>query len=384
MFANQPTVLTAGGFIFAPPGTAHYPFGHHLESRDWTSDERKPWPALGEWSGKRSYSNGRFDGIFPSQVIVGDSECIAQGEQRYPPVPLVPLINGFPGECYRRPPDPPFPPPSPQEIDIRDRPTQLFFAQVSEALYDDPVLAAVALQDYLGDDYTITAVANDDSIFPGSLIATGPRGTVVIISGTTTPQQLATQAFLGLVGMQRYGPYRTLPLWFDGQEVIAERIVDAGADPALPIVLVGHSYGGAIAAILATRYKMAHPEQDIKLLTFAMPKPGDRGMIDILNTIASVHIVNAGDPVPSLPPTTPEIGILGFAIPFGFAERWALPTIPLGRKLLFPDGELLDTQQSSLSLAFLWDAALKALDGDPLALIGNHRIAAYRARLAYE
>lgn len=379
LFRGSP-VETPGGYIFAPKGAKHFPYPHFFGSRNWLQGVKGPDNDLGEVAGKQTYSRGSFDGIFPDAIVLGKAQCFAEGES--PGEFSAFLVNGFPALCFLRPPDPPNPPPAPVEVDIRDRGTQLFFAQVSELFYSDPAAAQAMLGNYLGPDYVVLQVPNTASVFPGSIVAVGPGGTVVVVSGTANFQQLATQVLFAGGGPDDFGQFSTNTLWMAASNVIDGRIVAAGFDPTKPIVLVGHSYGGAVAALLAGRYRFARPDQTIKLLTFAMPKPGDARLAFLLSLTNQVHVANAGDPVPSLPPSGPELLPLGFVVPGVFVERWLKMQTAGGRMILDPDGTLRDSQGSTLTFAYLWDAALKAIDGDPLALIGNHTIAAYRARLA--
>jgi hypothetical protein len=72
---------TAGRFYFSPPGTPHYPGFHNFGSRNWTSDERDPPPALGETDqSPRPYDKGtQTTGSIPV-VVVGDPVCVEMGD----------------------------------------------------------------------------------------------------------------------------------------------------------------------------------------------------------------------------------------------------------------------------------------------------------------
>lgn len=379
MVRDRPDLEIAGRYFFAHPGTPCYSGWHNLWSRDWVSNELDPWPALGETDGRRSWSNGAFFGPRPDPVRVGDADCVANGEREA--LDLVPSQEGIPLACFPVEPNPPPPGDPLPVIDVTLRADQLFFAQLSELLYDDPALAAATLSAFLGDTATVTVVANDSSIYPGSLIATTPEYTIVVVSGTTTPQQLALQALYAGGGPNNYGTFATSPIWWDAAEVVHQRLLDAGVDPSVPLVLVGHSYGGAVAAILTGRYKEADNERKIQLLTYGMPKPGDQNLVSILDTVSQVHVVNTGDPVPSLPPSTSALWVLSIAIPGTFVARWVSMRQPNGRLLVDADGMAEESDASTLSLARLYDLARKAIDGDPVPPILPHRIAEYARRL---
>jgi hypothetical protein len=103
LFRNAPDVLTPGRYYFSPEGTPHYPGLHHFGSRNWTSDERDPEPALGETSlSPRPYEKGnQTTGSIPV-ALVGDSVCVGLGDLLPLPTfsPARTLAGGIDSRCW--------------------------------------------------------------------------------------------------------------------------------------------------------------------------------------------------------------------------------------------------------------------------------------------
>lgn len=73
---------------------------------------------------------------------------------------------------------------------------------------------------------------------------------------------------------------------------------------ATPIVFVGHSLGGAVAAIGAVHFQMAFPQRLVGLVTVGAPRAGDVRFAEYLGAesgIPSSHLVNDWDVIPCLP-----------------------------------------------------------------------------------
>ncbi len=95
-------------------------------------------------------------------------------------------------------------------------------------------------------------------------------------------------------------------LWADAKAA-AERARAGGK----PLLIVGHSLGGAIAAILAHRLATEHDHAPIAVYTFGMPRPGDQAFADVYNAKlgrSTFRLVHGEDPIAAIPPHR-----LGFA-----------------------------------------------------------------------
>lgn len=88
-------------------------------------------------------------------------------------------------------------------------------------------------------------------------------------------------------------------IYADAVTALAVSVIPAALRDA-PVVITGHSLGGAVAEILAAR-RVDGSFTNVSLLTFGQPRTGD-------STLAArapanyVRIVNQGDPVPGVPP----------------------------------------------------------------------------------
>lgn len=95
MFRNSPLAVR-GRYVFRPANTPHYPGLHNLGSRNWTTDEREPWPALGETPfDPRPYDKGAIRAGNPPAILLGTADCIANGETL--PLPAFVPPRTFPG-----------------------------------------------------------------------------------------------------------------------------------------------------------------------------------------------------------------------------------------------------------------------------------------------
>lgn len=377
LFRDRPEVLTPGRYVFAPKNTPCCPFPTFLGSRDWTSDERDPWPELGEWEGARTWDSGRYDDVWPSAIIVGTRECIENGETTYPPSTDRDFIAGFDRLCFRKP--------EPEAravatVDIADRGTQLTFARIQTELYLDAAQAGADLLSFLGPPYVVSSVANDaGSNVPGSLIATAPGKLLVIVSGTTTPQQLALQFAYGVAPIN-VGQFSTHLIHWAASWIIHARAIAAGANNNDEVILIGHSYGAAVATILAARYRLGDPARSIRLLTYACPQTMDARGREILQSVPQIHVANRGDPVPELPPHRLDLIPFLSIVPAPILAVW--PELgPLDHQwLLSADGTLVEDNASSLTWGQTWNYILEIVNTGTISPVLAHAIATYRDR----
>jgi len=70
--------------------------------------------------------------------------------------------------------------------------------------------------------------------------------------------------------------------------------------PGLPVVVTGHSLGGALAAITAG-FMVVEGKQPAGLVTFGAPRPGFRRLATILDGVPTWRVVNGADFCPSHP-----------------------------------------------------------------------------------
>lgn len=370
--------MTPGRYVFAPDGTPHYRDWHNLGSRDWTSDERDPEPDLGEWSGDRQRSDGSLAVPYPPARRIGRTDCLANGERF--PLPVIDgfeLVDGFDRRCWSKE----FELFETVRIDVQSRDWQIRFAAVQSLLYTDATAATALLQGYLGPTATITTRADGAGIIPGTLIAVMPEQTIVVVSGTSNNFQRVTQALYIGNGLVNVGPFSTSLLWWQATTPVITRMDLAGVPSDKPITLVGHSYGGVIATLIAARLTIHQPDRNIQLLTFGMPKPGDARLSDILQTVRQTHIANEGDGVASIPATLGEILPANLGSTPWLQGQWGVFRRPVGQIVLAPDGTRTTSPESLVSLEQLIDWVKKAVAGTPIAPIADHDIDVYLSRL---
>jgi len=380
LFKDRPDIVTAGRYVFAD-GKPHYPGVHNLGSANWMADEGvRPAGALGEVA-YDGWDNGMSAVALPPAGRIGDEGCIADGERWPLPVIDRTFPGGWDSRCWLLPL--PMPPavPAIDAVDIEPRPNALTYAQILDALYTDPAAATAMLQAFLGPSAVITAVPNDASLIPGSLVAVTPDYTVVIVSGTSTPEQLAVQAMYAGGGPVNYGAWGTNPQWLAAAYAMNDRIAAAGADPNKPIIFAGHSYGGAAAAVLSVIYTTANPSRDIRLITFGMPKPGDERLTGILAGISAIHYVNNGDPVPYLPPTGYDLWPLIPLVPSPFWSAWDQWRTPASQRFLDDQGAVSQQRLYTVLFAVMAGIAAVAVAGTPMPAFDWHDIKKYILRL---
>lgn len=380
LFAERPDLVTRGRYVFVPYGTPHLSSWHWLGSRDWATEDRDPWPSMGETDGPRQWTNGQSEVALPPAAVLGTAECLANGERWPLPVINRELIGGFDSRCWALQT---YPPSAPFQVvpDIGDEDFAGNMALILDVMYASPNTAGTMLQTYLGPQATVTVFQPSGSLYPPTVIGTTPTYSVVLTSGTGNFQQLATQAFTSLQGPTNHGAYRTLPLWFNASSLVSLRATAAGVDPTRPVILIGDSYGGATSANLAARMRVADPNVDVRLLTFGMPPPGDGRMRDILSSVPQVHYANVGDPVPSLPPGLSDLLLFGSYIPDSIRDIWGEWTRPPVRRLLRIDGTYVEGPQLSDTYAVILSAALQAAATLPLPPYPQHEVKEYAIRL---
>jgi len=287
---------------------------------------------------------------------------------------------GFPADCYA--PLSPFHPDDFIRLDVGYASDQLFFAELQQRQYDTPLTAESWLRTKLGAAAAVSQVDNSASLYPGSIIGTSNRYTVVSISGTTNPQQLATQGLYAATPQISVGTFKTLALWYAAKNRIALRLTTHGDDPTRPIILVGHSYGGVVAFLLACDLKAAAPNRRVSLLTYGMPKPGDAACGARAEGIERRHLANRGDPVPCVPFSFPFwIGVkTGF--PPLLTNQWDGFTDVGGRTILEADGTRIDDDSLSCSFGDVGDIIASAIAAVGLPTYMPHGIAEYILRLS--
>jgi len=370
-------ILTAGRYYFVPPGTPHYPGLHNLGSRNWTTDEREPVPALGEWDGPQFWYNGVTPKPLPLPVLVGDADCVRFGE-RLPdePAEIVPdnTCNAYPAACYG------IAQAERAAYDISCCETQLAFAEVVNAIYEDIDYGRQFLEDYLGDGFTYATATNGPVLPPGSIIAVGSK-VFVFLAGSTNFFQIALQILYAGFGPIDMGGLSTNPAWYATALAIETRMTAAGAGAQTEFYFVGHSFGGAVAQVLAARMRQNRPAVLLNVVTFGSPCAGDSRLVALLEGARTRHYCIPEDPVPGMPPRTFTLFSFFPILSLPLQIQWALIAPPKSRVLLGPNGEQVDSDDEFLPFSITDAVANLIATGAPVDFAEVHAIARYVARM---
>jgi Lipase (class 3) len=88
--------------------------------------------------------------------------------------------------------------------------------------------------------------------------------------------------------------------------------------------IIGHSYGGAVAPYLAKQMFGLGVNTDLDLWTYGAPKPGvSRNAVPRRVAVNVVRCFQQYDPVPTLPPSSRELGQLWRLVGVPTARRWS-------------------------------------------------------------
>lgn len=364
-----------GHYVFAPEGTPHFPGLHWWGSRNWTTGDFPGGTEFGEQREERQkWHSGLQPNPFPSPIPIGDGLDPLRGE------PLGDYYAGFPDACYvqvgtsvRQATD---------FLDIESREGQRFGAELLDSLYTDDTVAAAELLAYLGPGASVASVPNTASVIPGTVIGVRGDYCVVVIAGTTNFFQAATYSLTSGLGPVNCGDFSTNATWWLGAESVQNRVLAAGPNPAGRILLIGHSYGGAIATILAGQYLAHNPTRPVDLLTYGAPKLGDERLNVLLRRGRLIRMADVGDPVPSMPPALPSSLQYFSALGGTVLANWAAFLQPLGQRVIDELGVVAENEDTTLSWAYM-AAIVASLGGGPaLTQPFAHSIAAYLLRLS--
>jgi len=288
----------------------------------------------------------------------------------------LPAVNGFDSRCLLTRLNMPAQRGTVVDANVRFDLVQLF--NILDRQYVNLTQAVEWMETILGPGATIAGVDNSPtSNVPGTVIGTNATQTIVAISGTTTAQQLATQLGYGAIGIVDYGAFSTLPVWYSSATAIVDRMLAQGIDTSKPITLVGHSYGGALAILIAALIKRANPTADVRIVTAGAPNPGDQRLYDLLAGVPQVHIVNVGDPVPGLPPTGPDLVPWSLIVPSPLYSRWGTVRQLPGRSMLASSGQITVGNPWFYSFSALSGAIPYLVSGASLPLFSEHEMSTY-------
>jgi pimeloyl-ACP methyl ester carboxylesterase len=369
-----------GRYYKSPAGTPFYPGVHNLGSRTWNDSNWDHVQALGEsLSATHQWDDGRAPVNPPNAVRLGAASCIANGETLASGIPSTAWPGGFPLACYSVASDA-------DQVwfrasRIEECPIQRFYAQLLIYQYDNNLSAMDALVgQQLGTGFTRVYLPETD-LFPSIYILFTSSWLICITDGTRNFQQIALQGWQTLRAPENFGILATARLWYHAAQYVYGNLKRAGVPFGVKTLFVGHSYGAAVASILAAMLRWANPRQELLLLTFGIPKPGDRDFVALLDQCRQVHIQDIDDIVCTIPPDESIrfalIPIVGPAV-FGLWQGWERTSLPFR---LTPDGQVFREYAATPDLLTMAALVQDAIAHIALPSISGHYMTTYLARL---
>lgn len=206
-------------------------------------------------------------------------------------------------------------------------------------------------------------VGGPDNIDAG-LVGEIPEANVIAFRGTLPPTDPDFQTFLdwlndldALLVTDPHGlPGKVHQGFRDARDAIWAPIVQAlAAKPAKPVLIVGHSKGGAVANLAAARLHKERPASQVAVCTFAAARSGDPQFAGAYNAAIghSDRYEFQDDIVPHLPPSDafyalikriPAVDRLIGHFNSGFESVGRLYFIDWSNKIV-PDSALLEFQR---------------------------------------
>jgi len=376
LFRDHPEFVTPGRYVVAPPGTPHHATPHNLWSPDWVSDELDPYPALGPAPGvARPYDAGQPGQPFPPATPIGGPDCFRFG-QSYPlPVLSRTLAGGWDSRCYAPTP------PSSATVDVQDCHFQQWYAELVVLTYDGDFTSVANHVQSRYPGATIAFAPNTESVYPGSAIVTFGQTTIVAISGTQNFQQWALQVLGAGGGPVVFDGYGTVPLWRDASDVIRARMTALGTPDGGHVVFGGHSYGGAVASILAARFQRAQPGRRVSLITEGCPRIGDDALITLLANVDQIAFCNVDDVVTLIPPRGDDLGAVAWLLTAQQVAAWNRWRAPPNRVSLSASGQRLGPPGNPSGFRLLLQFVAAWVAGVQAETLSAHFYTEYARRL---
>jgi len=378
-YADNPDLITHGVYYFVRPDAPHLPFAHDFGSAVWCDDADELEERFGEVvETSKPWYHGRFPLARPPETPVG-TQAEFEGQLNEPLVP-VPTVFGVPQTCWTQVGAPLVP--VEHLFDFFNCCLQIAYARCLELTYEHKInrLREFFLT-WLGPE-TQVFLQEVAGLYPALSIVKHPSVTLVFVSGTSNFQQLALQGFYGTRPPEDFGAFSTERLWWQCGDMVVNLLATWGVNHDAPIVLVGHSYGGASAATVACRLKLAKPARRVGLMTFGCPKVGDERYLAIQDTYEHLYIANEDDIVTAVPPSLKElrpfVPIFG-ALIIAWWRDWHSPRMNL---LVDADGGKAFVAPRFLDASIVVPVVtncLAAVNPDPIAA---HYVGTYRERLA--
>jgi len=334
---------------------------------------------MGEWDGAQTFDKGEAPAKGPQLRIVGSGACIEAGGGGDGPPTADPynLGNWLPSLCYTADILDPC-------VRIAKCPDMSKIAEIMAHVYTSPNLGMPLAETLVGPGAVATfhQSLNDESV-SSSIVCVRGEEAWQWCDGTRNREQLLSQAFGFLTGPTSYGRYSTNRLYQHYSTTILNRFTAAGAANCRRFVLIGHSYGGAAAAVAAARLRINVPDRSVTLCTMGAPRAGGDNLIGILRGTCQTHFRHPEDPIPYLPPQYSKWGFAFFnhvaALSWSIWGRYA----SYERRRTVDEDGFRDEAEGDGPTAELMDTILTQIaDNDPLGSYPHHIITGYANNLA--
>ncbi len=368
----------AGRYYFADEGTPHYPCRHNLWSRDWVSADGFEHAALGEWAGEREYDRGDPPPVLPVAKLVGNKDCIENGEAgqpvenedccgamgRYLPLPCYEGLSDF--ELH---------------TNIWACDVGYHLGRILEVVYTNLPGAVMMAEQYFGTDITTQSFPRVNEAIPPILFVRKGSNFFVFHAGTEKVSELVTQAILGIFPPINRGFYASTDFYEFAAQSLLSRLSAVGAADATRITLCGHSYGGAVCFVAAAKLHLARVNLRIEILTWGMPKSGDSRLVDLTEKMKQLHYTSFDDPVPFVPPDAPLLADVLPVINDAFRALVTLYARPRKRFFLTREGEIraLTSPPLDQDLAITLIKLIQGNIDNPI--FNGHSMTTYNARI---
>ena len=223
---------------------------------------------------------------------------------------------------------------------------------------------------------TVTVRNGPDSMLPQYATIDYPEGVVIVIRGTTNWRQM----ILYVIGSLLHTPSgffgKVNQHFYDSSRALFQLLRSFYPSPSKPWFLIGHSYGAAVAQVLAVVCAVTG-QACTGALTFGGPMAGS-GQFYGPGTVPVARWANVRDPICELPPEKGAFGAItaAFSLLGGSVEAY----VHAGNALIMsPDGTLASgygTTAFEQCLDFVFHLPIGLVTG-----IENHYIREYLTRL---
>jgi pimeloyl-ACP methyl ester carboxylesterase len=349
-------------------------------SRNWNPESHALSQGLGErLDVPQEWNEGAAPAWPVRAVAVGSKDCIANGDLIADGVPYAATFDGIIEACIIKQ--------NPDDVlwtkvsDYQNCNVQRMYAFVILAMAnDDGISVDRILRAFVGVGPVIS-FHKSDGVFNGVCTVTSATWQLVLFDGTRNAQQFALQAFNAIAGPQDFGGISTNPFWFDASTVAMAKMIGDGQAAGMRLMCVGHSYGGAVACLVAARNRQADALRAVVYMTFGCPKIGDLRFVNVLQTCKGICISNDGDIVTILPPDAKTLAPILPLFPAFDLLLWARWHRPMPQALLFPDGHFQPNAQVPTDTATILALVADVIAQQNFDPVTQHFLVGYVGRL---